>query len=691
MHAPPNNLDYAKKCASIGLAVFPCGTDKKALVKWRAASTTDAQQIAEWWRKWPNALPAIELAKSGHVVIDGDRHGGPDGVAAVEKLFAEHSLNTAAVPTVVTPSDGRHYWFKQRDGKPLGNSDKAVRADGINVRGQSGYVIAPGASLPDGRRYRQDKATVSLFAALRNNTVPVLPPWFVEILRPKAKPAVAAPAPRVNSHRHSGTRHQRYASAALDRLCGELAATPEGSRNTVLNNAALSMGHMICSGWIERGGVEQRLTAAATAAGLAHDEIIATINSGINAGLKEPHAELEDRPQQQHGSKARKPGASADPAAQQEKPGPEIDLAAIFSFLGDAPAAPPRELIKNHLPAYGVAITGGQSGAGKTFISIHKAVCLATAIPYFGYKIVERVGTAYVAAEGRALIINRFAAALAKHSITDKLPIAWIKRLPDFGSPEGIKLFIRQMKALDERFRGDFGLRLGHITIDTVAATFAMKDEDDNSEATRVCNVMRTVGEETETLVGVVHHYGKNPESGLRGASAWKGSADVIEGVLADIDPLTGKASKRELVRAKARDGEHGPVSAFELEFVELGLDEDNEIYGSCCLVPAPGVSRFDKTPAANKGQRAIQNAINEVLDSIGQIIVPRAGGPSVKAVKVIDVRKEFDRFYVVDEADPANAAAAKRMAYRRAMDRLPLSQFGSGSAEGADWIWKIK
>ena len=61
-----------------------------------------------------------------------------------------------------------------------------------------------------------------------------------------------------------------------------------------------------------------------------------------------------------------------------------IDLASVFTFLGDAPATPPRELIKKFLPACGVAVTGGQSGAGKTFVEIHKAVCLATSLPFFG-------------------------------------------------------------------------------------------------------------------------------------------------------------------------------------------------------------------------------------------------------------------------------------------------------------------
>jgi hypothetical protein len=361
-----------------------------------------------------------------------------------------------------------------------------------------------------------------------------------------------------------------------------------------------------------------------------------------------------------------------------------------FTFLGDAPAAAPRELIKKLLPAEGVAITGGQPSAGKTFIEMHKAVCLATGLPFFGRKIVERVGTAFVAAEGRALIPNRFAAALAKHSITEKLPIAWINELPDFSSTGGIKKFIQQLTVLGKRFQGDFGARLGQVTIDTIAASFNMKDEDDNAEATKVCNVMRTIGKEIGALMAPVHHYGKSAESGLRGASAWKGSADLVTGVLADIDLSTGQVSNRELVCAKARDGEQGPISPFDLEFVELGLDEDGDVYGSCCVVPADGQSRFDKTKTRTKGQRAIQDAINEVLDGRGTVITPRADMAPVKAVKVIDVREEFNRRYVVGEPDSTKAAAAKRMAFKRALDHLSPSQFGAGSTEGADWIWKI-
>jgi putative DNA primase/helicase len=298
--ARQENLRYALHCAELGLYVFPCGADKKPLVKWRALSTVDPEQIKQWWTEYPDALPGIDLAKSDHIVIDGDRHGGPDGVIAVEKLFAEHATPLTDAPGVITPrGGGRHSWFKQPNGNPLGNRDKPIRDLGINIRGAGGYVIAPGATLPDGRRYTRDKDTPNLFVALRENAVPPLPEWFVELLRPKARhDQDREDAPQPAQKLNGSIRHHRYAEAALDRLCEELANTPERSRNIELNNAALRMGHMVASGWIDRAIVERRLAAAAMAAGLPFDEIRKTLASGLNAGMQEPQPELADRPRQ---------------------------------------------------------------------------------------------------------------------------------------------------------------------------------------------------------------------------------------------------------------------------------------------------------------------------------------------------------------------------------------------------------
>ena len=430
--------------------------------------------------------------------------------------------------------------------------------------------------------------------------------------------------------------------------------------------------------------------------GRDHAQLVARALIGVGASVR--IVELTGLPERGDIYDWLKAGGTADKLYQIAEDAPEYsedqsakdDLASIFTFIGDAPAAPPHELIKKLTPAEGVVVTGGQSSAGKTFVQVHKAICLATGIPYFDHKIVERVGTAFIAAEGRPLMPNRFEAALNKLAVTEKLPICWPKLLPDFSSPEGVNLFIQKMKQLDKFYQDNYGVRLGHIVVDTVAATFSMKDEDDNAEVSKVCNVMRRIGEEVGALMAPVHHYGKNPESGLRGASAWRGSADVIEGVLADIDPLSGKVSNRELVCAKARDGEQGPLSPFDLEFITLGMDADGDIYGSLCVVPSERVSKFDKGKAPSKGQRTILDAIHEAMDTSGKIITPRAGMAEVRAVKVSDVRIEFDRRYVVPDTDPAKAANAKRMAFKRALDHLSPTQFAAGAAEGADWIWKL-
>jgi hypothetical protein len=63
---------------------------------------------------------------------------------------------------------------------------------------------------------------------------------------------------------------------------------------------------------------------------------------------------------------------------------------------------------------------------------------------------------------------------------------------------------------------------------------------------------------------------------------------------------------------------------------------------------------------------------------------------PELKAAEVSDIRAEFDRRYVVDGTDQEKIANAKRMAFKRALDKLSPAKFGAGSAEGADWVWKL-
>ena len=178
-----DNRYFAKHCASLGLYVFPCQNcpDNKEDQNSSPASNgvtfpqlTANRSMSGGMNGRTPCQPSIWLSP-GHIVIDGDRHGGPDGVASVEQLFTEHGAILTEAPAILTPTDGKHYWHAQPNGKPLGNSDKALRDKGINIRGAGGYVIAPGAQLPDGRRYAWDKATPNIFEAVRKGTIPKLP------------------------------------------------------------------------------------------------------------------------------------------------------------------------------------------------------------------------------------------------------------------------------------------------------------------------------------------------------------------------------------------------------------------------------------------------------------------------------------------------------------------------------------
>ena len=55
-------------------------------------------------------------------MIDLDRHGnGSDGVSAFKELIARHGALPPGVPTVKTPNNGFHLYFRQPPGEPLGN------------------------------------------------------------------------------------------------------------------------------------------------------------------------------------------------------------------------------------------------------------------------------------------------------------------------------------------------------------------------------------------------------------------------------------------------------------------------------------------------------------------------------------------------------------------------------------------
>lgn len=289
------NLDTALALARAGHHVFPChsgGTSVKRPMPgifWGKDATNDEARIKQWWQKWPDAAPALSLGKSRLIVIDADRHGKQDGVEALGIIATEYGWDMSGVPVVATPNDGSHWYFRLPDGEKHGNAEGALKGSGINVRGDGGYVIAPGAILADGRQYE-------LIGDISNP--PVIFPWLLKLIkagRADETPIVSA-LPILSPRPSQNAGLKAYVEQAMDSEFKAVASCGEGGRNIEVNRAAFSLGTMAGAGWISDSEIYATLENAAAQCGLIKDDGIVsvrkTIKSGLTAGRGFPRADL---------------------------------------------------------------------------------------------------------------------------------------------------------------------------------------------------------------------------------------------------------------------------------------------------------------------------------------------------------------------------------------------------------------
>lgn len=146
-------LEHALEYASWGWAVFPLKPHDKAPDGDLAPhgfknATTDAKQIRAWWRKRPQANIGIATGKtSGLVVVDIDPRNGADLAA----FWRAADLDSVQLGTVITGTDGRHLYFRYPAGVTV--ASRAHFVEGIDLKADGGYVVAPPSVHPNGVLY----------------------------------------------------------------------------------------------------------------------------------------------------------------------------------------------------------------------------------------------------------------------------------------------------------------------------------------------------------------------------------------------------------------------------------------------------------------------------------------------------------------------------------------------------------
>lgn len=162
-----------------GFAVFPCERESKepATIHGFKDATKNPDAVKRLWSDYPqNNIGIATGAVSGGVfVVDVDNHNGVDGAQFLLEWQREHG-EFPETACATTGSGGTHYFFKAPPGVSVRNAAHVI--DGVDVRGDGGYIIAPPSRHPNGNRYEWDlhyldypiaEANDSVMALVRNN------------------------------------------------------------------------------------------------------------------------------------------------------------------------------------------------------------------------------------------------------------------------------------------------------------------------------------------------------------------------------------------------------------------------------------------------------------------------------------------------------------------------------------------
>jgi hypothetical protein len=221
------------------------------------AATLHPQRIHAMTTAQPAGLLAIRTgAPSGLVVVDIDPdHGG--------------RIDSALMPPtacVATGSGGWHLYY-QHPGTAVLNSQSRL-GDGIDVRGDGGYVIAPPSIHPRTRipyRWLSDRPVAEM-----------PPPLLAACQPPPAPTATTRPTPTTAGGGITSP------DALLTSLLDTIRRAPRGRRRATLYGCARGVARMVAAGALDHASAWTVLTEAGLSAGQSARETRTAIAGGFH-------------------------------------------------------------------------------------------------------------------------------------------------------------------------------------------------------------------------------------------------------------------------------------------------------------------------------------------------------------------------------------------------------------------------
>ena len=172
--------DQALYYASLGLAVLPLkppripGQKKPGKEPMTAHgvkdATTDQDVISQWWDNCSDANIGIATgSRSGGLVVidlDIDEDRGLNGYEVLREWQQEHGEFPETWQSI-TGRGGYHLFYRDA----ARNSNRAALYEGVDIRGENGYVVAPPSVHENGRLYEWEQGPGDLEIAQVNDKV----------------------------------------------------------------------------------------------------------------------------------------------------------------------------------------------------------------------------------------------------------------------------------------------------------------------------------------------------------------------------------------------------------------------------------------------------------------------------------------------------------------------------------------
>lgn len=314
-------LAVALTFARAGFPLIPCcpRTKRPRVLLGFKAATINERRIMDWWQRWPDGL--VGLPTSAFWVLDIDAK--PSLAESMTALLdaariTRVALAAASALVIETPGGGRHLYFRRTPGVAVRTAAGDI-APGNDTRGHdergkaTGYIIALGCVLPNGRCYRILKGSVD---ALISDELPEAPRRLlylaafskrereVIMTEPDVKAAIRVrPAilwrETFNAHQASkrpkarplsgdgSDRLRRYAIAALNAEAEHLSSLADGRRNALFL-AACKLARFSAHGVLAADAIKATLVQAfdANGGGSKHgrDYAAGVIHRGLAMG-----------------------------------------------------------------------------------------------------------------------------------------------------------------------------------------------------------------------------------------------------------------------------------------------------------------------------------------------------------------------------------------------------------------------